>query len=78
MTYTAAIISSKEHRYTNKEALSLELYGIFLVETKQIKKGLMQLALAVEKYKQWGATKKADDVADFIELVNLVNYSWKT
>ena len=74
MTYTAAIISSKEHRYTNKEALSLELYGIFLVETKQIKKGLMQLALAVEKYKQWGAKNKATDLQLYIDKPSGVLY----
>mmetsp|Transcript_3115 Transcript_3115/g.6865 ORF Transcript_3115/g.6865 Transcript_3115/m.6865 type:complete len:754 (+) Transcript_3115:1916-4177(+) len=69
LSYQASIISAREHRFINEEALACELYGMFLVENKDIQKGVPQLQNALERYTQWGALKKATDVKEFIELV---------
>jgi len=68
-SYVASIVSAHKHRFEHEEALSFELYGIFLVENKKVAKGLQQLENAIEKYKLWGAKKKADAVLEFIDLV---------
>mmetsp|Transcript_26892 Transcript_26892/g.57652 ORF Transcript_26892/g.57652 Transcript_26892/m.57652 type:complete len:1336 (+) Transcript_26892:116-4123(+) len=67
LSYQAAIVSAREHKFYHEEALACELYGIYLVENGNVLKGLDQLQLAIDKYKQWGATKKVDDVKNFVE-----------
>jgi len=69
ISYKAAIISVREHKFYHEEALAFELYGIFLVESKQILRGLMELQMAAKKYKQLGAMKKTDDVMEFMEFI---------
>jgi hypothetical protein len=68
ISFKAAIVSAHEHRFYHEEALACELYGVFLIETNNLVTGIEQLQLAIDKYVQWGAKKKADDVKDFIEL----------
>ena len=68
--YQSSILSAREHRFYHEEALATELFGVYLVERKQIAKGLEQLHGAMNKYKQWKAFKKADMVKEFIENVN--------
>lgn len=68
--YQSSILSAREHRFCHEEALATELFGVYLVERKQIAKGLEQLHDAMNKYKQWKALKKADMVKEFIENVN--------
>ena len=48
----------------------MELYGIFLVENKKVSRGLEMLQIATDKYKEWGATKKAQDVDEFVDLIS--------
>ncbi|KAL7538350.1 hypothetical protein ACHAXR_011289 [Thalassiosira sp. AJA248-18] len=64
--YKASITSAREHKMINEEALANELYGIFCIENKMVDKGIEQLHTAVDKYKEWGANKKADDLQLFI------------
>ena len=52
------------------QALAMELYGIFLVENKKVSRGLEMLQIATDKYKEWGATKKAQDVNDFVDVIS--------
>jgi hypothetical protein len=68
ISFKAAIVSAHEHRFYHEEALACELYGVFLIETNDLATGIEQLQLAIDKYVQWGAEKKADDVKDFIVL----------
>ena len=65
-SFKAAIVSAHEHRFYHEEALACELYGIFLLDTKNIVAGVEQLRLAIDKYEQWGAKKKSDDVQNLI------------
>ena len=67
--YRASIKSAHDHKFIHEEALACELYGIFCVENHMSKKGLKLLHIALDKYKQWGATKKADELQLFINLV---------
>ncbi|KAL7533852.1 hypothetical protein ACHAXR_005484 [Thalassiosira sp. AJA248-18] len=53
--YNASIKSAREHKFIHEEALANELYGIFCIENKMTGKGIEQLHIAVDKYKQWGA-----------------------
>ena len=66
LSYQAAIVSAHDHKFIHEEALARELYGICLVENKMVVNGMRQLQMAMDKYKEWGATKKADDVQDFM------------
>eukprot|EP00581_Thalassiosira_minuscula_P001914 CAMPEP_0183748936 /NCGR_PEP_ID=MMETSP0737-20130205/68026_1 /TAXON_ID=385413 /ORGANISM="Thalassiosira miniscula, Strain CCMP1093" /LENGTH=1365 /DNA_ID=CAMNT_0025984679 /DNA_START=116 /DNA_END=4210 /DNA_ORIENTATION=+ len=70
LSYQAAIESAREHKFYHEEGLGHELYGIYLIENEKIENGLSQLQLAIESYKKWGAIRKADDVKDFIELID--------
>jgi len=72
--YEAAIESAQKQNFLNDEAVSCELYGIFLVETKEVDKGLVQLKVAVEKYREWGALRKVDELQQFIDGVELASY----
>jgi len=65
-SFKAAIVSAHEHRFFHEEALACELYGIFLLDTKNVVAGVEQLRLAIDKYEQWGAKKKSDDVQNLI------------
>lgn len=77
LSYQAAILSAHSHRFFHEEAMACELYGIYLVETNRILEGFEQLRLSIEKYKQWGAIKKAVAVKDFIQLVAQPANLWK-
>jgi hypothetical protein len=75
LVYQSSIASAQEHKFTHEEAMACELYGIHLVETKKVAKGLEQLQIARKKYKQWGALRKAGAIKDFIELVDQLNHA---
>mmetsp|Transcript_35428 Transcript_35428/g.62191 ORF Transcript_35428/g.62191 Transcript_35428/m.62191 type:complete len:395 (-) Transcript_35428:148-1332(-) len=68
--YKASIKSAHEHKFIHEEALACELYGIFCIENHVADEGTKQLHIALDKYKQWGAMKKADQLQLFIDLVN--------
>lgn len=69
--YEASIESAKKQGFLNDEAVAYELYGTFLVENKRANKGLVQLRAALEKYKEWGAMRKVDDLQLFVDSVEL-------
>jgi len=68
--YKTSIKSAHKHKFIHEEALAYELYGIFCYENKMVDKGLKQLLLAVDKYRQWGAKKKVTEVRFLLELVD--------
>jgi len=72
LSYQSSILSAREHRYVQEEALALEIFGVFLVENKQIRRGLEQLEMAADKYHGWGSVKKVRDVKDFMGCVSEV------
>jgi len=74
VAYKASIVSAQEHKFIHEEALAHELYGIFCVENHMVDRGSKQLHIALVKYKQWGALKKAGDLQLFIDLVDFYSY----
>ena len=66
-SFKASIVSAHEHGFLHEEALACELYGIFLIDTKNIVVGIEQLNLAIHKYMLWGAHNKVNDVKDLID-----------
>mmetsp|Transcript_12564 Transcript_12564/g.27248 ORF Transcript_12564/g.27248 Transcript_12564/m.27248 type:complete len:1558 (+) Transcript_12564:111-4784(+) len=70
VAYRASIVSAREHKFTHYEALAYELHGIYFVENKIIDKGRDQLQMALDKYKQWGAMKKANEVQLLMDAVD--------
>jgi hypothetical protein len=68
--YTAAINSANQHKFIHEEALSLELYGVFLVENKLLDAGYAQLEIALQKYLDWGAFRKADALRKFMKVIS--------
>mmetsp|Transcript_40712 Transcript_40712/g.85233 ORF Transcript_40712/g.85233 Transcript_40712/m.85233 type:complete len:113 (+) Transcript_40712:156-494(+) len=76
LSYQASIVSAHEHKFFHEEALACELYGIYLIENKKLSKGMKQLKQALNKYKAWGATKKADSVKDFVYVVKKPAKLW--
>ena len=67
IAYKASIKSAYLHRFIHEEALAHEMYGIFCIENHIAAKGFKQLHIALDKYKEWGATKKADNLQLFID-----------
>jgi len=77
IAYEASIKSAHVHTFLHEEALAYELYGIFCIENHMVTKGFVQLHVALDKYREWGATKKVEDVQIFIDLNKEVfNGSW--
>ena len=70
VAYKASIVSAHEHRFLHYEALAYELHGIFCMENQMADRGLVQLQMALDKYKQWGAMRKVTDLQMFIDLVD--------
>lgn len=70
LAYQSSIVSAHDHKFVHEEAVACELYGVYLVENKEVEKGVRQLQLAQRKFKQWGALKKAKAVENFIGLVS--------
>jgi len=69
-TFKASIGSARDNQCAHNEALVHELYGIFCIENEMVDNGAKQLQLALEKYKQWGAMNKANDLQMFIDIVD--------
>eukprot|EP00578_Thalassiosira_sp_NH16_P017378 CAMPEP_0181111258 /NCGR_PEP_ID=MMETSP1071-20121207/19174_1 /TAXON_ID=35127 /ORGANISM="Thalassiosira sp., Strain NH16" /LENGTH=596 /DNA_ID=CAMNT_0023195129 /DNA_START=1 /DNA_END=1791 /DNA_ORIENTATION=- len=70
LSYQSSILSAHDHKFIHEQALACELYGVFLVENKNFQGGMEQLQIALNKYTQWGALKKAMDVMDLMILVS--------
>lgn len=56
--YDSSILSAKEHRFVNEEALANELAGEFYLETSRIDLALICFSHALEKYNEWEAYGK--------------------
>ena len=65
-SYTKAIASARTHKYINDEALTCELAGRFFLERDHSASSLEYLRLAHEKYFDWGAVGKANQLLNFI------------
>ena len=73
--YDAAILSSKEHRFVNEEALANELTGHFYLETGRRKRSLHYFSQAIEKYNEWGAIAKANTLTKYLDGSGTVSFS---
>ena len=56
--YEGAIQGAHENRYTNEEALALELFAKFWLELKQIEIASLYMGKARQAYRTWGALAK--------------------
>ena len=65
-SYTKAIASATSHKYINDEALACELAGRFFLERDHVASSLEYWRLAHEKYFDWGAVGKANQLLNFI------------
>ena len=68
IAYKASITSAHVHSFLHEEALACEMYGIFCIENSMVANGFKQLHIALDKYRGWGATKKAEELQLFVEL----------
>mmetsp|Transcript_13357 Transcript_13357/g.25522 ORF Transcript_13357/g.25522 Transcript_13357/m.25522 type:complete len:320 (+) Transcript_13357:3099-4058(+) len=75
--YMHSIHSACEHRFIMEEALAYELFGTYFLENKHVEKGMEQLQLACDRYKQVGALKKTETVKDLMVLVRQVHRGWR-
>jgi len=64
--YDDAIFSSKTHKFVNEEALANELAGHFYLDTGRKYKSLQYFCQAEEKYREWGAVAKANELANYL------------
>ena len=67
--YDAAISSSREHRFVNEEALSLELAAFFYLETGRRSRSIDLFSRAISKYREWEAHAKAHSLEAHLEKV---------
>ena len=74
VAYKASIVSAREHKFLHEEALAYELYGVFCMENKMVDKGVEQLNIALDKYRQWGAMKTAEGLQRFIDVHDLTTF----
>lgn len=65
-SYEKSIASAKAHKFINDEALACELAGKFFLKEDNLNSSLEHLRLAHEKYCEWGAQGKADQLLSFI------------
>ena len=73
IAYENSIATAQRHKFIHEEALAYELYGIFCIENRDVSKGMEQLNLSLQKYIQWGASKKVDAMKYFMHLVDPVH-----
>ena len=66
VSYKTAIASAKAHKYINDEALACELAGKFFLYVGNKSLSLDYLRLAHEKYSEWKADGKANQLFGFI------------
>ncbi len=64
--YDDGILSSKKHKFVNEEALANELAGHFYLDTGRKYKSLQYFCQAEEKYREWGAVTKANELATYL------------
>ncbi len=64
--YDDAIVSSRKHKFVNEEALANELAGHFYLDTGRKYKSLHYFCQAEEKYREWGAVAKANELATYL------------
>merc|ERR1712029_183983 len=69
LVYKAAINSAGEHRFIREEALAHEHFGLYLIDNGQLGRGMEHLRMAMEKYSQWGGSKKAYDVKEMMGVI---------
>eukprot|EP00956_Cyclotella_meneghiniana_P030447 scaffold76682_cov82-Cyclotella_meneghiniana.AAC.7 len=65
-SYKKAMTSARAHKYINDEALACELAGKFFLDMGNISLSLEYLRLAREKYSEWKADGKANQLFGFI------------
>lgn len=70
VAYKASVKSAREHKFVHEEALAYELYGLFCVKNEMVDKGFEQLHVALNRYKEWGAMKKVEELQLFIGTVD--------
>lgn len=58
--YDDAILSSRQHKFVNEEALANELAGHFYLDTGRKHKSSFYFSQAEKKYREWGAIAKAN------------------
>ena len=54
------------HKFVNEEALANELAGHFYLDTGRKYKSLSYFCQAEEKYREWGAVAKANELATYL------------
>ena len=64
--YDDAILSSKMHKFVSEEALANELAWHFYLDTGRKYKSLSYFCQAEEKYREWGAVAKANELATYL------------
>ena len=64
--YNKAIVFARAHKYINDEALACELAGKFFFDMNNLALSFEYLRLAHEKYFQWKADGKANQLLGFI------------
>jgi tetratricopeptide (TPR) repeat protein len=65
--YKNAISAAKSHKFLNDEAFALELAASFYSETGDLPTSLEHFRLAHERYSEWGAYAKANQVLQQIK-----------
>eukprot|EP00984_Skeletonema_dohrnii_P012129 scaffold4880_cov173-Skeletonema_dohrnii-CCMP3373.AAC.2 len=71
--YDAAILSSKEHKFLNEEALANELTGYFYLDTGMRIKSMHYFSQAFQKYSEWGALAKARMLVKYLDTSGSVS-----
>ena len=71
-TYILAIQTAYEHKFKHDASLAHELYGKFCVKNRKLEKGLEHLTLALDGYQDWGATRKVNDLQQYITQVQIM------
>jgi len=67
VAYKASVDSAQKHKFIHEEAMAYELYGIFLIETRLVERGLEQLNMAISKYAKWGGRMKVGHLISFMK-----------
>ena len=71
-TYILAIQTACEHKFKHDASLAHELYGKFCVKNRKLEKGQDHLTLALDGYREWGATRKVNDLQQYINQVQIM------
>lgn len=65
--YKASLVSARAHNFPNFEAIVCEYHARYCIDVGKMEEGIKQLRTAIDKYRQWGAMARANELQQMMD-----------